>query len=429
MTMQARRFSHGFSTTQTRSDAMTRRRRARRQGIAVAAFLAVLTPVLVGVDALRTSSAPSEAPIVAVTAPDPAHARAERALLSLPPDAPTYWSGAAQSRGERARPPAWALEMLADDDAYAVDPALGGAPATWSLSGVAGPDGLIDIDDPFLETGAVAAANAWQRGDLDPAVAAAISAPPAAAAAGPNDGPRRAPSPSRRPATLDVVAPALDRPVRVTIVVTAVGVNPAASRDAIEALPREIAVAVAPIAEDAEDWVAAARASGRIVLAEVPMEPESRRVRDPGPLTLRVDDGADANLARLDETLARLPGVDGVATYLGGRFTADAAALRPVLVALQERSLFIVETAPSPLSRVSEIGEELGVPTAASVVSLDMSGRARDITEGLALLEEEARRNGRAIGVAVAIPSTIDALEDWTATARARGVQLTPLQP
>ncbi len=423
-----------------------------------ALLVVVAAPMLSAMSEPSDEPAPLGAPIV--------HARAERDLVYLPPDAPTFWVGTVEGRGERAAAPLWVLEPAQPDAPLSIDAALAAPPRVIEVAAPrrrtpAGAAAL-DMDPaarefiaPPIETGAVAAAPSAPSSEpaaeapapppesenvdhvepsvapsVDPAVAAAITRAPSVLLAASDGPPARAPAPRPRPRPLvaSVETATSGREPRVVIILTAVGVNPEASRRALDRLPPEIAVAVAPIAADAADWVAAARESGRVVLAEIPMEPESRRVRDPGPLTLRVAADAATNLERLDRTLALLPGVDGVATYLGGRFTADADALRPVLAELKARSLFIVETAPGPLSRVREIGGELGLRTAASVVSLDKSGRARDISDGLALLEEEARRSGRAVGVAVAVPSTIRALEEWSGTARARGVRLTPLR-
>ena len=352
-------------------------------------------------------------------------ARAERDVVILPNGAPTLWVGRKIARAVRDRAPDWVEEMLAPKGPLSVAAALATPFRTielspskrWSPHGVVGSDGLIDIE---INTGTT---KSTADKKLDPAVAAAIEAEPNT----------RAPAPAAKPTTKTKTSavPARSRAKtkggRITILLTALGVNARASRRALAALPREIAVAVPPIVRNPRKWVIAARKSGRVVLAELPMEPESRAA-DPGPLTLRVDAGPEANLALLAKTLKKLRGVHGVATYRGGRFTANADALRPVLKALHAKSLFLVETAPGPLSRVGELGREIGLKTVASVVSLDKAGRARDITDGLALLEAEARRTGRALGVAVAIPSTIRALDAWADKARARGITLTPLQ-
>ncbi|MCI4665116.1 MAG: divergent polysaccharide deacetylase family protein [Neomegalonema sp.] len=358
--------------------------------------------------------------------------QAERDVVILPNDAPTLWVGKKIARAERSKAPDWVAEALEPKGPLPIAAALSqpfrvvelSTSKRYSPLGAPAPDGLVDLAKRVDGTA--------EDAKTDPAVAAAIDDAPAAPA------PTSAPKPALETAdapkfrakavAAEPAAPAARAPNgRVIIVLTAVGVNPSASRRAIRTLPREIAIAVAPIAKRPGKWVRAARKSGRIVLAEVPMEPENRRA-DPGPLTLRSGAEATENLTRLATTLKRLPGVDGVATYRGGRFTADADALRPVLAALQAQSLFLVETSPGPLSRVRELSREIGLKTAASVVSLDKAGRARDISDGLALLEAEARRKGRALGVAVAIPSTIRALKKWAETAPSRGIKLTPLR-
>lgn len=356
-----------------------------------------------------------------------AHARAERDIVILPPGAPTYWNGDRGGAGDRAVAPDWVLD--------AVSPLRRSAraraavrPRPWRAFTLAALFRTRRATAPeTIETASIAPPREADPTRLDPTVAAAFAPETELRSTPMTSPPSTAPRPTRRPAVGDVVVRTARQP-EIVIILTAVGVNEEASRRALRDLPPEIAFAVAPIAQDPAEWAGAADAQGRVVLLEIPMDPASRRARDPGPLTLRVGDAAAANLARLDAALALAPGVDGVATYLGGRFVADDAALRPILAELAARGLFLLETTPSPLSRVREMGAELGLRTVASVVSLDKAGRVRDISDSLALLEEEARRSGRAIGVAVAIPSTIRALDAWSDTARARGVRLTPLR-
>lgn len=228
--------------------------------------------------------------------------------------------------------------------------------------------------------------------------------------------------PSMRP-----VAIGAERTPRITVVLTAVGLNEAASHTAIRNLPSSIAMAVAPVAKDPQTWVDAARMSGRVALLEIPMEPVTYPRVNPGPLTLLAEQSAEENVARLALALSKTPDVDGVASYLGGRFSSMRSAVGPVIDELKKRDLFLLETDPTPLSHLLRTAAEQDLRAASSFVSLDKSGRSKDLSEGFARLEEVARVKGHAIGVAVAMPSTVHALREWVAKLESRGFRLSAL--
>ncbi|MEL6978449.1 MAG: divergent polysaccharide deacetylase family protein [Pseudomonadota bacterium] len=410
--------------------------------------------------------------------------RAERGVSVAPPSTPTLWSGAPRAVGERGIAPLWVAEAL--DDIGPLDPAeaLAAAPRTlelapapvWSpelerMAALAVSDeylpletgsvpvvhrfganprplgrrALTRIDLGAIETGPVirvgvtdsAAVNrgdfttgslaqrapraAWPGGDvasdLPESIASALNL-----AAPQTVPPTAAPLPSMRPFDTG-----FKRTARVTVVLTAVGLNLPASRDALERLPSSVVFAVAPVAQDPAQWVEAAQSRGRVALIEVPMEPKAFPRVNPGPLTLLADAAADENVKRLEETLALAPEADGVATYLGGRFSSSETAAAPVIAALKERDLFLLETAPTPLSALRRTAAEIGLPAASSVVSLDRFGQDDDLREGFARLEVAAREKGHAIGVAVAVPRSVDALAEWARSLEARGFRLTAL--
>jgi polysaccharide deacetylase 2 family uncharacterized protein YibQ len=135
---------------------------------------------------------------------------------------------------------------------------------------------------------------------------------------------------------------------RIALVVTAAGIHEGTTRKAIDALPDTITLAFAPIGKKTGDLARAAIADGHTILAEVPMEPMNP-VRDPGePLTLRVGNTGPDNIARLDKTLARVPGAAGISSYLGAKFTRSEDAATPVIPMVRAASVPSPEQATSP---------------------------------------------------------------------------------
>lgn len=368
--------------------------------------------------------------------------RAEFSPVVLPASAPTLWNGRSSVRARRAVAPQWVHNALDRRRAMSIALALVEGPRVIEV-------GAAPLWSPHLAAGGFEAADEERWGAEDwladaPTGAdietASIDAPVDDEDLAPArdltvDGQSAPPGFALRPPRRPAGGPAAASPAgvasasgggEITILITAVGLNRAASLRAIEQLPGAIAVAVPPVARDPREWVAAAQATGRVVLAEVPMEHGFGRVNRDA-LTLLTSLDPTENVSRLEATLERVPGVDGVATYLGGRFTTDAAALRPVLLELSERDLFVVETGATAESRLSVVARELGVPQLAAIVSLDRGGRSDDLADALARLEAAAQ-SGPVLGVATALPGSIDALIAWAAEAEARGVRLRPLR-
>ena len=231
---------------------------------------------------------------------------------------------------------------------------------------------------------------------------------------------------SMRPGvTQDVQSQTASQPT-LSLLLASFGMNDAASQAALKRLPREVAVAVAPITENPAKWISAAQEQGRAALIEAPLETKQFPWINDTPYTLLTEATASENLERLKALHTVAPDADGVATYLGDAFSSDAAALRPVLRAWSERGLTVVETAPRSTSHMRLIAREVGMELH-SATSLDASGRAQSLDAGLQQLEAKALQKGQALGVALATPATIEKLAAWVTGLEERGIKLVPL--
>lgn len=362
--------------------------------------------------AFATALDPVDPPSSAPT-PDRMMIRAARGQSPLGAIAPTQWRGAETMRAARGERPRWVRfdgplppETLAKPTAIETAARMIDDLVTVEIASLTPIEPTLDAWGVITRPTQTGAPSRLPR---SPKLRPPGPLAPASAAA---DAPPRGP---------------LASPPEIVIVLTAVGVNPSASAAALDRLPPEIAVAVAPIVDDPSYWIAAARRTGRIGLLELPMEPTAYPRVDPGPLTLLRDAPAEVNLAKIDATLALAPQADGVATYLGGGFLSDPTAVGPVADELRRRELFLLDAGGARRSIAADVARSRALPFAAATLSLDNFGRSQDIEAQLAELERVAREAGRAVGVAVAIPSTVAAIEAWVDGLE--GVRLSPLQP
>jgi len=214
---------------------------------------------------------------------------------------------------------------------------------------------------------------------------------------------------------------------RVAIMVGGLGVSASATGEALAKLPAAVTLAFTPYGHDLERLVARARGEGREIVLQVPMEPFDYPDNDAGPQTLLTSLSPDQNLDRLHWAMSRFQGYVGIANYMGARFTAAEQALGPVMRDAGKRGLIYVDDGTSARSLTSQIAGASNMPFAKANIVLDAVPTPIEIDNALARLEAMARERGVAIGVATALPASIDRIAQWAKAAAGRGIVLVPV--
>ena len=214
---------------------------------------------------------------------------------------------------------------------------------------------------------------------------------------------------------------------RVAVMVGGLGIDQEGTIAAIDKLPAAVSLAFAPYGADLDRDPARAREAGHEILLQAPMEPFGSASAAPGPHTLTTAASEAENLEALHWLMSRFTGYIGVTNYLGGKFSADTHAFSPVLAEIATRGLDYLDDGSSPRSLAREIAGTLNLPAATADVVLDAAPTADAIEVALARLEAQARRQGSAIGVATALPISVDLIARWAATLEARGISLVPI--
>jgi polysaccharide deacetylase 2 family uncharacterized protein YibQ len=220
-----------------------------------------------------------------------------------------------------------------------------------------------------------------------------------------------------------------DRPdaPRIAVVVGGLGIGATATSDALGNLPAAVTLAFAPYGDDLERMAARARNDGHEVLLQVPMEPVDYPENDPGPQTLLTSLDAGQNVDRLHWLMSRMQGYVGLANYMGARFTASEPALLPVMKEASKRGLLFLDDSSSPRSIAGQVAGASGLPFAKADLIIDATPTAADVDRTLARLEAMARERGLAVGVASALPVSVDRVTKWAKGAEGRGVLLVPI--
>jgi polysaccharide deacetylase 2 family uncharacterized protein YibQ len=213
----------------------------------------------------------------------------------------------------------------------------------------------------------------------------------------------------------------------IAIVIHGLGVGAAKTNDAIVKLPGAVTLAFTPYGSDPAKLVERARMQGHEVLLQVPMEPFDYPDNDPGPQTLLTNANAEQNIDRLHWHLSRFQGYAGLANFMGSRFVATDAAMQPVIREAAKRGLAYFDDGTAPRSVAGQIAQSQAVPFAKADLAIDVVPTAVEIDRALAQLETVARQRGTAVGVASALPISIDRIAAWTKVLEGRGILLVPL--
>jgi len=214
---------------------------------------------------------------------------------------------------------------------------------------------------------------------------------------------------------------------RIALIVEGLGVGASLTTDAIAKLPGPVTLGFVPYGTDVAALVARARAAGHEVLLQVPMEPFEYPNNDPGPQTLLTSLTPQQNIDRLYWLMSRFQGYVGLTNSMGARFTAAEPSFTPILREAAKRGLIFVDDGSNPRSVAGRIAGANNLPFAQADAILDSVPTATEIDRALGRLEMVARERAVAVGIASALPVSIDHIAKWAKAAAGRGLLVVPI--
>jgi uncharacterized protein len=213
----------------------------------------------------------------------------------------------------------------------------------------------------------------------------------------------------------------------VAIVVGGLGVGAAKTTDAIMKLPAAVTLAFTPYGSDPAKLAERARAQRHEVLLQIPMEPFDYPDNDPGPQTLLTTLAPEQNLDRLYWHLSRFQGYAGIANFMGARFVVSDAVMQPIVREAAKRGLGYLDDGSAPRSVAGSLATGQAMPFAKGDLSIDAVPTAAEIDRALAKLEGLAKERGIAVGIASALPISIERIGVWIKALEGHGIMLVPL--
>lgn len=180
-----------------------------------------------------------------------------------------------------------------------------------------------------------------------------------------------------------------------------------------------------PYARDLQAQARAARANGHELMLHMPMEPSVKA--DPGPNALLVSLDRGEIVKRARAALDSFDGYVGVNNHMGSRFTADRAALAPVLAELHRRGLLWLDSRTTPNSAGIGLAREMKMPWIGRDIFLDNQETVAAVRAQLTKTEQVAKKQGYAVAIGHPHDATIDALASWLPEVQKRGFVLVPV--
>jgi len=221
--------------------------------------------------------------------------------------------------------------------------------------------------------------------------------------------------------------PAAETRPRIAIIMADLGLSGATTGLAIQKLPGGVTLAFAPFSERIDTWVEKARADGHEVLLNIPMEPRTYPRDDPGPNTLLTTLSVESNIERLEWAMARVSGFIGVTSVTGSKFLESGSTILPILEDVKKRGLLFLDARATGSLNAAHTAAQLNIPRAGVDRQIDSDPARTAIDDQLRALEEIAKRNGVAVGLALPFPTTIERLSGWLPGLGDKGLVLAPL--
>lgn len=225
------------------------------------------------------------------------------------------------------------------------------------------------------------------------------------------------------PAQEDAAQPAQGS---VALIMTGLGLSESATNRAIEGLPSEVALAFSPYGEAAKG-IKSATAAKHEALLLLPMEPRNYPKDDPGPKALLSRISIEENAHALASLLKEGEGAYGVMNFMGSAFLSDQKNVAALYAALSKAHLVFVEDRQDKSTEAGTLAATSALPYLATDIKIDAQATETDIGAQLVALENLARKQGYAIGVAEPYPASFNIIHSWAEKLGKRGVRLLPL--
>jgi uncharacterized protein len=211
----------------------------------------------------------------------------------------------------------------------------------------------------------------------------------------------------------------------VAVIVGDLGMDHTSGQQALK-LDQHFTYSFSPYGVESEVWARTARSRGHEILLDLPMQAEDFPASDPGPLGILFSLKAEDNVKRARIAMSKVQGYVGLLAPMNAAM--PESVIKPVLSDIAARGLLFVRTASAiHASGGGELQDSAGLTPVTASLTIDADPSEAAIRARLSELVALAQKDGQALGIARALPVTLEMLQQWHKELAAQGVRLAPV--
>lgn len=213
---------------------------------------------------------------------------------------------------------------------------------------------------------------------------------------------------------------------KIAILITGLGLSLSETNKSIRLNP-ELTLGFSPYSFNLDKLAEEARKYGHEVMVNLPLEPLDYPADDPGPLALITELPDEENAKRLEFIINQFSGSEGLYCVDNEKFTRSVAGASLILNKLQAKKKIFLYAVETNNGIIQQLAEKYNYNLLMNDIYIDEEISTNAININLQKLEEVAKNNGFAIGIANPYPITLDILEEWYKSLSEKGISLVPI--
>jgi polysaccharide deacetylase 2 family uncharacterized protein YibQ len=181
----------------------------------------------------------------------------------------------------------------------------------------------------------------------------------------------------------------------------------------IRALKRPVTISILPLSTYAVETAQIAHENGLEVMLHLPGESLNHQEGNDSAGGI-IRSGMDEKEIRtlVEDSLGRVPYVEGVNNHMGSKITQDEPVMRTILEFLRAKKLYFLDSRTTRDSIAYDLAKKMGLRSAFRNVFLDSTVSLNFTRQKMTELCRLSQRTGKAIGIGHPFPETLRALKE-----------------
>ena len=199
---------------------------------------------------------------------------------------------------------------------------------------------------------------------------------------------------------------------RVAIIIDDMGSSLEALQEVCD-LGQPITISILPLSPYAEETARIAHENGLEVMLHLPGESLNHQEGNNSTAGLIKSGMSEEDVRSLvEDSLSRVPFVEGVNNHMGSKITQEEPVMRPILDVLKSRNLYFLDSRTTADSIAFDLARKMGLRTAYRNIFLDSSVGVDFSKKKIIDLFRLSQKKGKAIGIGHPFPETLQALRE-----------------